>query len=64
MMQSAFLCVTLDVEHKKNTISWGFNLVFKSHFLRKSRIARPSSKIEFFNYFAKTSHLGTLFKEK
>ena len=29
MMQSAYLCVILYVEHKKN-ISWGFNLIFNT----------------------------------
>ena len=37
---------------------------FKSHYLRKSRIARHSSKNRIFFYFAKTSLLVTLFKEK
>ena len=37
---------------------------FKSHYLRKSRIARHSSKTRIFFYFAKTSLLVTLFKEK
>ena len=36
----------------------------KSHYLRKSRIARHSSKNRIFFYFAKTSLLVTLFKEK
>ena len=36
----------------------------KSHFLRKSRIARHSSKNRIFFYFAKTSLLVTQFKEK
>ena len=30
MMQSAYVCVILYVEHKKNTISWGFNLIFNT----------------------------------
>ena len=30
MMKSAYLCVILYVEHKKNTISWGFNLIFNT----------------------------------
>ena len=36
----------------------------KSHYLRKSRITRHSSKNRIFFYFAKTSLLVTLFKEK
>ena len=39
-------------------------ILLKSHYLRKSRIARHSSKNRIFFYFAKTSLLVTLFKEK
>ena len=39
-------------------------LLFKSHHLRKSRIARHSSKNRIFFCSAKTSLLVTLFKEK
>ena len=30
MMQSGYLGVILYVKHKKNTISWGFNLIFNT----------------------------------